>query len=109
MSLIGMTTSPEAYLAAEAEIAYACMAHVTDYDVWHEGEGPVTVGMVIKTLLANTELAQSAISRLVSDMDNWAGEFPVHGGLADALITDRAMVPETLKAELAPLVSKYLD
>jgi 5'-methylthioadenosine phosphorylase len=109
MSLIGMTTSPEAYLAAEAEIAYACMAHVTDYDVWHEDEGPVTVEMVIKTLLANTELAQTAISRLVLDMDNWAGEFPVQSGLADAFITDRALIPEALKAELAPLVSKYLD
>src|SRR5690606_19715188 len=43
MSIIGMTTSPEAFLAAEAEIAYAVMAHVTDYDVWHESEQPVTV------------------------------------------------------------------
>jgi 5'-methylthioadenosine phosphorylase len=44
MSIIGMTASPEAFLAREAEICYATMAHVTDYDVWHESEAPVTVG-----------------------------------------------------------------
>lgn len=108
MSIIGMTTSPEAYLAAEAEMAYACMAHVTDYDSWHESEEPVTVEMVIKTLLGNTKLAQSAISELVKAMGSWEGDFPVHSGLRDALITDRAKIPPHLIRELAPLVSKYL-
>jgi len=64
MSIIGMTTSPEAFLAAEAEISYACMAHITDYDVWHHSEAPVTVEMVIRVLQANTRLAQAAISGL---------------------------------------------
>ena len=50
MSVIGMTTSPEAFLAREAEICYAVMAHVTDYDVWRVSEAPVTVDMVIRTL-----------------------------------------------------------
>lgn len=109
MSIIGMTTSPEAYLAAEAEIAYACMAHITDYDVWHEEEAPVTVEMVIRTLLKNTALAQKSISHLVENMDEWAGNFAAHHALKDALITDRSKISASKRAELAPLVSKYLD
>lgn len=109
MSLVGMTTSPEAYLALEAEIAYACMAHVTDFDVWHDEEDPVTVEQVIRILLGNTRLAQNAISHLVAEMDSWAGNFQAHHALNDALITDRALIPQKTKERLAPLVSKYLD
>lgn len=108
MSIIGMTTSPEAFLAAEAEIAYACMAHVTDYDVWHASAEPVTVEMVIRVLLGNTKLAQNAISHLVQNMASWEGDYPVHQMLQDALITDRSRIPALIKQELAPLVGKYL-
>ncbi len=109
MSIIGMTTSPEAYLAAEAEIAYACMAHITDYDVWHESEEPVTVEMVIRVLQRNTAVAQNALSHLIQNMDTWAGEMAAHSALQDALITDRSRIPAAVKEKLAPLVSKYLD
>ncbi len=109
MDIIGMTASPEAFLAAEAEIAYACMAHVTDYDVWHESEEPVTVEMVIKILMKSTALAQRAINHLVQDMDNWAGDFPAHHALQYALITDPTKIPENTKAALEPLVGKYLS
>ncbi len=54
MSIIGMTAAPEAFLAREAEMCYAVMAHVTDYDVWHVNEMPVTVEMVVQTLNKNT-------------------------------------------------------
>lgn len=109
MSIIGMTTSPEAFLAAEAEIAYACMAHVTDYDCWHESEAHVTVEMVVRTLMANTATAQAAISRLVADFDQWAGDFLAHSALHDALITERDRVGPALRAELQPIVGKYFD
>lgn len=109
MSIIGMTTSPEAFLAAEAEIAYACMAHVTDYDCWHESEAPVTVEMVIRILMNNTQLAQAAIRDLVGRMDEWATEFPVHHALRDALITDRSRIPSEVRETLIPIVGKYLD
>jgi len=109
MSIVGMTTSPEAFLAAEAEMAYGVMAHVTDYDVWHENEEPVSVEMVIRTLMANTILAQDALRHLVETMDSWQGDFPAHHALRDALITDRTKIPASMKAELAPLVGKYLD
>lgn len=67
MSIIGMTASPEAFLAREAEMAYITMAHVTDYDVWHISEEPVTVEMVIRTLHKNTDVAQSSIRNMLLD------------------------------------------
>ncbi len=107
MSIIGMTTSPEAFLAAEAEIAYGVMAHVTDYDVWHENEGPVSVELVIRTLQKNTTIAQRAISHLVQDYDQWAGEFAAHNNLKDALITNPKLIPEETKTKLALITAKY--
>ncbi len=108
MSIIGMTASPEAFLAAEAEMAYACMAHITDYDVWHASEEPVTVEAVIRTLRANTSIAQQAITLLVQRKSEWAGDYPVHHALHDALITDRARISTKAMQELEPLVGKYL-
>lgn len=108
MSIIGMTTSPEAFLAAEAEMAYACMAHVTDYDCWHESEEHVTVEMVIRTLKANTATAQAAISQLVMDFDKWAGNFAAHDALKDALITDRAHLSASTIETLRPIIGKYV-
>lgn len=109
LGIIGMTTAPEAFLAAEAEIAYASMAHVTDYDVWHESEEPVTVEMVIRTLMKNTKIAQDAVSRLVETADEWLVERPVHSALKDALITDRASISAEAKERLALLVKKYIS
>jgi 5'-methylthioadenosine phosphorylase len=108
MSLIGMTTSPEAFLAAEAEIAYAVMAHVTDYDVWHEEEEPVTVEQVIRTLQKNTAVAQNAISHLVSQFSQWRGDFAAHSNLKDALITNASQIPPATRQKLALLVDGYL-
>ena len=111
MSIVGMTTSPEAFLAAEAEIAYACMAHVTDYDVWHQIEDPVTVEKVISILSANTTLAQKAIGYLAQTLPEWGGHFPAHGAMGDALalIGDWNQVPATVQENLAPIIGKYLD
>jgi len=109
MSIIGMTTSPEAFLAAEAEMAYACMAHVTDYDCWHESEEHVTVEMVIRILKANTIIAQNSISQLVMDSDKWIGDFAAHHALRDALITNRAHLSASTVETLRPIVGKYTD
>jgi 5'-methylthioadenosine phosphorylase len=68
MSIIGMTTSPEAFLAREAEMCYTVMAHVTDFDVWHLTEEAVTAEMVFKTVVANTSLAQQAIADFVQQL-----------------------------------------
>lgn len=106
MSIIGMTASPEAFLAREAEICYATMAHVTDYDVWHESETPVTVEMVIQTLLANTVVAKQAVENAIRRLAT-LGASPQAGALRDAIITNRAAVPPEAVACLAPLLDKY--
>mgnify|MGYP002713280839 CR=1 FL=1 len=108
MSIIGMTTSPEAFLALEAEIAYGVMAHVTDYDVWHESEEPVTVEMVLRTMRHNTMIAQKTLTHLVKTIDEWAGDFPAHQALKNAIITHPQYIPAERKQELAVLVGKYL-
>lgn len=108
MDIIGMTTSPEAFLAREAEMCYAVMAHITDYDVWHETEEPVNVEMLLSTLAANAELAQNAIRRLVPHLAAAERDCECSSTLATALITRRDLIPERLKRDLAPIVGKYL-
>lgn len=108
MDIIGMTTSPEAYLALEAEMAYACMAHITDYDVWHETEDDVTVEMVVRTLLKNTALAQAAIAQIVQTMDSWAGEFAAHTALKDAIFTDPQRISAEARDRVGVIADRYL-
>ena len=108
MDIIGMTTSPEAFLAREAEMCYAVMAHVTDYDVWHETEEPVNVEMLLSTLAANAQLAQQAIRILVPRLAAAEGTCDCGSALSTALITQPDLVPESLKRDLAPIVGKYL-
>lgn len=108
MSLIGMTTSPEVFLAREAEICYAVMAHVTDYDVWHISEQPVTVEMVIETLNRNTQLAQQAVRLLARSLPE---ERPCECGsaLRTAIITNNQVIPAETRQRLGLLVDKYLS
>jgi 5'-methylthioadenosine phosphorylase len=107
MSIIGMTTSPEAYLAREAEMCYVVMAHVTDYDVWHVSEEPVTVEMVIEILNRNTEAAHQAVHNLVQSLPNGRHCECGHT-LASALITRPDVIPVETRRRLALLVDKYL-
>lgn len=107
MSIIGMTASPEAFLAREAELCYATMAHVTDYDVWHESESPVTVEMVIQTLNKNTETAQEAIRNLARGLKPERG-CACGQALASALITNPKVIPAKTRKKLALLVDKYI-
>lgn len=107
MSIIGMTAAPEAFLAREAEICYATMAHVTDYDVWHVSEAPVTVDMVIQTLNKNTAIAQEAVRILAGKLKH---ERPCDCGraLATALITNKDVIPAGTRQKLDLLVNKYI-
>jgi 5'-methylthioadenosine phosphorylase len=106
--IIGMTTSPEAFLAREAEMCYAVMAHVTDYDVWHATEEAVTVDMVIRQLQANTDLAQRALAGVVRELAGAERTCQCGSALSTALITERSRIPPDLIEELRPLVGKYL-
>jgi len=107
MSIIGMTAAPEAFLAREAELCYATMAHVTDYDVWHTSEAPVTVEMVIQTLNKNTETAQEAL-RLLARRLNAERHCACGSALAAALITNPAVVTAETRQRLSLLTNKYL-
>jgi len=107
MSIIGMTASPEAFLAREAEICYATMAHVTDYDVWHISEDPVSVEMIIRTLHKNTDLAQKAIISLVHNLKENGG-CDCENSLNNAIITQPEMISPAIKHKLNLLIGKYL-
>lgn len=108
MDIIGMTTSPEAFLAREAEMCYAVMAHVTDYDVWHESEDPVSVEAVIRVLQQNTALAQRAVRLLVPRLAEARRTCDCEDTLATAIITQQDLIPEEVKERLRPIVEKYL-
>jgi 5'-methylthioadenosine phosphorylase len=107
MSIIGMTASPEVFLAREAEICYATMAHITDYDVWHESEAPVTVEMVIQTLQKNTSLAQEALRLLVKNI-RLERNCDCKHALSTALITRKDVIPPATRQKLDLLINKYL-
>jgi len=109
MDVIGMTTSPEAFLAREAEMCYAVMAHVTDYDVWHETEDPVSVEALLAMLSTNAALAQSGLRGLVAKLAAVERDCECGSTLATALITQRDLIPEQVKRDLAPIVEKYLE
>jgi 5'-methylthioadenosine phosphorylase len=103
-----MTAVPEAFLALEAEIAYASMAHVTDYDVWHETEEPVSVEAVIANLNANVDAAKQAIRNTVAKLAD-APDWPAHQALASAIISrrERSYVPDETWQKLELFIGKY--
>ena len=107
MSVIGMTASPEAFLAREAELCYATMAHVTDYDVWHVTEAPVTVEMVMDILNRNLSKAQAIIRTLASDLAV-KRDCDCGSALENAVVTDAKAIPPETRARLDLLVGKYL-
>jgi 5'-methylthioadenosine phosphorylase len=106
VDIIGMTAVPEAQLAREAEICYATMAHVTDYDVWHEEEESVSVDMLIANLMANAALSKQTIAHLVPLLTD---ERPCDCGqaLSTAIITQRDMIPAETLDRLRPIVARY--
>ncbi|HEX2253451.1 MAG TPA: S-methyl-5'-thioadenosine phosphorylase [Thermoanaerobaculia bacterium] len=114
MDVIGMTNLPEAKLAREAEICYATLAMVTDYDCWHDTEEAVSVEAVLAVLRANVELGQRIVGRAVADLATPPAPGAAAGcacgeALGFALITDRAAVPAATIERLRPLVGRYFS
>ncbi len=107
MSVIGMTACPEAFLAREAEMCYTTMAHVTDYDVWHVSEEPVTVEMVIRVLQNNTRVAQKSIQKLVENLPE-ERECGCENSLKNAIMTQRDKISSETRQKLELLLHKYL-
>jgi len=107
MSIIGMTACPETFLAREAEMCYCTMAHVTDYDVWHMNEEPVTVEMVIKVLNQNTNIAQQAIENLVKILPA-ENDCLCQDILKNTIMTTIEKIPPGTKNKLKVITDKYL-
>jgi len=107
VDVIGMTNLQEAKLAREAEIAYATIAMVTDYDCWHEEEESVTVDQVLKILKQNADAAARTIVNAVETID-LAFENPLFDALQFALLTQAEHVPDERKRELAHILGKYM-
>ena len=105
--VIGMTNLGEAKCAREAEIAYATMAMITDYDCWKADEAHVTVEMVIENLKRNAATAQRIIGHVLPLIPT-APSWPCHDALRCAIMTDPKLWPAKTKKELAPLLKKYL-
>jgi 5'-methylthioadenosine phosphorylase len=105
--VIGMTNLQEAKLAREAEICYATMAMVTDYDCWREGHDDVTVDQIVAVLHQNAENAAKVVKAAVAEM-------PVErkcacgDALKYAILTDRKVIPTEARQRLALLLDKYL-
>jgi 5'-methylthioadenosine phosphorylase len=108
VDVIGMTNLQEAKLSREAEICYATMALVTDYDVWHEAEGDVTVEKVVAILHKNVATAKAIVRSVIPKIrpDRSCG---CASALKDAIITAPQAIPEATKKKLWPIVGKYLD
>ncbi len=105
--LIGMTAAPEAFLAREAEIDYASLAHVTDYDSWHEAEEAVTSDMVVQTMVKNIATVQQALVEAITQLDE-DQQTPAHTALETAVMTSRdAMDPQVIE-RLRPILARVL-
>ena len=105
--VVGMTNLGEAKASREAEIAYATLALITDYDCWKVDEAHVTVEMIIENLTKNAAMAKAIIAKTIPQIPaepNW----PCHGALTNAIMTDRKLWPKKTVAELRPILAKYL-
>jgi len=106
-AVIGMTNLPEAKLAREAELPYATLAMVTDYDCWHTSEEAVTVEAVIRVLQGNVTRAREVVRNLVGRLPD-PRLSPASSALKDAILTAPDFIPPDVRAALAPLIAKYL-
>ena len=108
IDIIGMTCMPEARLAREAEICYATMAHITDYDVWHESAEPVTLQMVLSNLNANVALAQQSLKLAFAQIGAQREDTcACPTALKEAIVTSRELVPPQTQEQVKLLTAKY--
>jgi 5'-methylthioadenosine phosphorylase len=107
MDVIGMTNLQEAKLAREAEICYATMALVTDYDVWYEGEEDVTLEQVLSNVRRNVETAQAIVRQVVPALDLQA-DCACHHAVETAINTPADLIPAATKTRLDLLIGRYV-
>lgn len=107
--IIGMTNLTEAKLAREAEICYGVIALSTDYDCWHETHEDVTVEAILEIMHKNVIMSKAIIRQLMDDTTLLEHTCCCSSTLANAIITDRSVIPAATVAKLGPIVSKYLN
>lgn len=105
--IIFMTGLPEAKLAREAEICYATIAVVTDYDCWKETYEVVSAEMVISNLRRGIETVKKILRQAITRLPE-AKDCICASALKNAIITDPALIPEQVKKDLAPIIGKYI-
>jgi 5'-methylthioadenosine phosphorylase len=104
--VVGMTSATEAKLAREAEMCYATVALVTDYDVWFEAED-VTIGMILDNMRANVANVRAVVEEVLPELAA-AGACDCQQALEGAIVTDLELVPDEIKERLRPILAKYL-
>lgn len=109
VDVIGMTNLTEAKLAREAEICYATMALVTDYDCWHPDHDDVDINQILGYLRANAEMAQKVLKTSITRAANRKRDCACVNALQFAILTDRSAIPDKVKEDLAPLIRKYIQ
>ena len=107
MDIIGMTNLAEARLAREAEICYATLVAVTDYDCWHPSHETVTAQMVIKNLFKNVEKAKKILKEVIPMVDKDRA-CKCKEALKNAIVTPKKAIPAKKKSQLKPIIGKYL-
>lgn len=107
MDLIGMTNMSEAKLAREAEICFATLASITDYDCWYTSKETVTLEMVMQNLASNVDNSKRIIKKVVREMPEKPG-CNCSAALANAIVTDRKLIPAKVKRDLKPIIGKYI-
>jgi 5'-methylthioadenosine phosphorylase len=108
MDVIGMTNLQEARLAREAELCYATLAMVTDYDCWRE-EDEVHTATILEILRQNVATAQKVLAEMIRRLPEVADDHPCANALAGALVTDPAVIPADTLLDLEPIVGRYLS
>ena len=106
--VIGMTNLGEAKCAREAEIAYATMAMITDYDCWKADEEHVTVEIVVENLNRNAATAKKVLTDVITKIPLTPADWPCHSALENAIMTDKKVWPTKTKKSLSPILAKYL-
>ena len=106
--VIGMTNLTEAKLAREAELCYATMALVTDYDCWHPEHDDVDIAQIVEYLKQNVKMAQTILRASIAAAANRKRDCACANALQFALLTDRNAIPGKVKDELEPLLGRYI-
>jgi len=106
--VISMTAMQEARLAREAELCYATLVLVTDYDCWHQSVAAVDIGEILRVMRLNVEVAQKAVAQLASAIGGRDRTCGCSSALKGAIITDRSVIPPRRLSDLAPIIGKYV-